>query len=368
MSVQAKAQSIDITAQRGGHNGSYLLREPYITSHSPYLVHLNHSSVRFINTALQVSGIKSLGISQDHTIYSFIYQKGDSLRLFSVESPGKRLINISSSGYEKNDPSLKIYSLNDGRTIVRSNIAHFDLYNQDGTLNNAVSNAAGTAKGETISMLAISPDGTLILAYNPKIFNNNSVQSRIQKINFRSGTISLFYYNNTMSISDLRISHDGQFILATFKHGHRSKVVLFDRFGNILRKFSFHYNPDAVVLAHDDKYIAVTYKNHVEVYDILNGRSVGGTYLRSYLFYGTYIPEDHMVLCLAGDYHPGSEIINDVKVYGVDLKARKIGKGTYSASLKWDKGAFSLSISRLRMHHYEIKGFSNPLFLSAVNY
>lgn len=363
--LQVQAQNIEIRALKGGREGSYLFREPYLENHSPVLVSLNRHSVDFKNTLLNVDNIKSYGISTDHTLFSFISLKAGSLNLFTVETPGKQLIKIKSTGYQQDDSSLRIYVLNDGRSIVRSNVAHFDLYKQDGSLLNTISNISGSSGGEAVSKLAISPDGTFILAYNPKIIFKNSVQSRIQKINFNKGTINSFYYNDSMEIKDLRISQDGQFAVATLYHGSRSEVIIFDRFGNEIRKFSFHYVPDAVVLTKDDKYVTITYKNQLSVYDILNGRRVGSTSLRSYLFYGTYIPEDRMLLGFAGDYHSESGSINNIKIYGVDLKARKLGNGEYGETLKWDKQNFNLKVSRIRSHHYEIKGFSSPLILSA---
>ncbi len=201
---RVQAQNIEIKALKGGNDGSYLFREPYPDNQSPVLVSLNSHSVDFKNTLLKVNDIKSYGISPDHTLFGFISSKTGSLNLFTVETPGKKLIKIKSTGYEQDDSSLRIYTLNDGRTIVRSNVAHFDLYNQDGNLLNTISNISGSSGGEAVSKLAISPDGTFILAYNPKIIFKNSVQSRIQKINFHNGTINSFYYNDAMEIKKLQ--------------------------------------------------------------------------------------------------------------------------------------------------------------------
>ena len=368
VSTQAYAQYIHITAIRGSRNGSYLFREPYLENHSPVLVSLGRHTVQFENTMLHVNEIKNYSLSPDRTLFGFITHSNESLKLFIDEVPGQRLLTIHSESYENGDPSLKIYTLNDGRTIVRSNIAQFDLYDQTGQLKYSVSNASGSTKGEEISRLAISRDGSLILAYNPKILFQHSTQSRIQRINFSTGKISSFYYSENQTISNLRISDDGQFVLVTFKHGGRSEVVLFDRFANVIRKFSFHYVPDAVVLTKDDKYVTVTYKNRINVYDVLNGHQVGGTYLRSYLFYVTYFPKDRLILGLAGKYDPSSGRIHDLKVIGVDLKARKLGSGEYNESMKWYKDKINLDISRIRAHHYEIKGFSSSLVLSTENF
>lgn len=362
--LQVQAQNIEIRALKGGHSDSYLFREPYLENHSPVLVSLNRHSVDFRNTLLKVDNVKSYGISPDHTMFGIISFKAGSLNLFTVEAPGKQLIKIKATGYEQDDSSLRIYALNDGRTIVRNNVAHFDLYNQNGKLLNAISNISGSSGGEAISKLAMSPDGTFILAYNPKIISKNSVQSRIQKINPVNGTIHSFYYNDSMEIKNLRISQDGQFAVATLNRGGRSEVIMFDRFGNEIRKFTFHYVPDAVVLAKDDKYVTITHKNQLSVYNILNGHRAGGAYLRSYLFYGTYIPQDRMVLGFAGDYHSESGSINKIKIYGVDLRTRKLGNGEFSGTLKWDKENFNLKVSRLRRHHYEVKGLSSPLILT----
>lgn len=347
-------------------SGNYYIGQNAKRAGTPFLISIAHQAIAFKNTAQTVGEVKSFGISPDHSIVGVLTSIQGNYKVQLFENPGDKLSKITSLSFGAKDPSLKVYPLNNGGVIIRSNIAHFDIYKPDGNIQASFSNSSGSLQGETISKLVMDHSGSTIIAYNPKIEKKNHVESRIQRVNPLNGQTSDIYYNEHRAISKIRISHNGQFLAVSLKEGHKSQIVIMDRYGNIIHTFHFDYKIDHFAFSNNDDEITMVQGNSVRVFNTLTGHKIGSAYLRGYdVTYATYIPGDHVILGLGTDYNSGSDQIHKVDFSLVNLKMRKIASKTYSGNLTWHPEHFPIHIRRLGRDHYLIEGFSSPIRLKA---
>jgi len=355
-----KAQTLHYKAINVG-SGNYYISHRSHNSHSPFIVSIHQHAVTLKNTATRVNNNISFGVSPDHSLFGSIYSSNGSYMMGLFENPGKKILNISSLSFGTNDPSIKIYPLNNGRVIIRSNIAHFDIYNPSGKVQASFSNSSGSLQGETISKLATDYSGETVIAYNPKINKNGHEESRIQRVNPDNGHVSTIYYNNKEAISKLLMSHSGNFLAVLFRHKKNSQILIMDTYGNIVHHYKFDYKVDHIAFSNDDRYITMVQGNSVRVFNTYTGHKAGASYLRGYdVTYANYIPQDHVILGLGTDFNESSHTLHKIEFSMVNLRKRKIASKTYSGNLTWYPGHFPLQIVRLGRDHYRINGFSDP--------
>lgn len=351
-----RAQTLTATATSKVSPGSYLMAAN-VQEGGSYQVLLNPSLVRFDKTGMSLQEFAGYGVSADKGTFAVLSTKGGKQEVMTIEDPGKQL-NATGLSFDVTDPSLKVYVLNNGRTIVRSNIAHFDVYGVNGTLKAAVNNASGSPKGETISKLSTDEHNRTILVYNPQINRQGYVESRIQRLDISSGQLRMIYDRKDGKINHLRISDDGNFVAVV--SGHKVRVI--DVFGNPIRSLDFKDQIDGSKISENDRYITCWYSDRILVYDILSGRRVGSTTLEGpSILYADYVPEDHLIVGVAGDVDSKTNAVQHVQIEGIDLRRRKIAQGSVSGTLFWYPSLFALHVHRESTGHYRLTGFSEPL-------
>jgi len=365
ISCMAMAQTLHLRAISAG-SGYYYMNKQGTNTNAPFVAAIQKNAIILKSTAVQLNNYKSFGISPDKAMMGVLHQDSGNYATTLFEEPGKKLIQNKGLSFGSNDPSLKVYPLNNGRIIVRSNIAHFDIYNPEGALKASFSNGSGSLQGESISRLVTDYSGETIIVYNPKINKKGHKESRIQRVDPVSGHTTMIYYNSSESIKDIQVSHDGQFLAVLFENHKKSHVVIMDLFGNKIHSFHFDNALTHIAFSNNDRYITMVQGNSVTVYHILSGKKAGAAYLRGYdVTYANYIPADHAILGIGSNYNKGSDKLNKVEFSVVDLKRRKIASRTYSGNLTWYPETFPVSIDRLGRDHYRINGFSSLFRIKA---
>lgn len=351
-----QAQSLSVSPVSRATPSSYLLT-PAAGEGGDYPVTMNPSSIRFDRTGLDLHEFAGYNVSEDDGLFAVLSTKGGEQSVLTEEDPGKQLIDHKLS-FDITDPSLKIYALNNGRFIVRSNISHFDVYGVTGHLLATVNNSSGSLKGETISRLATDKNNRTILVYNPRIDRSGYVECRIQRLDIASGQLNEIYDHKNEKIDHLRLSDDGMFVSVV----SGSHVHIIDAFGNTIQSLDFNKPVDGSTISHDNRYVTCWYGNRILVYNLLSGKKLGSTTLRGpSLLYAGYVPEDHLILGVAGELDSKSRALRNIQIEGIDLKRRKIAKGGLSGTLFWHKKLFSLNVDRESDGHYRLTGLSEPL-------
>ncbi len=103
------------------------------------------------------------------------------------------VINSGEFNRVGDDPSFKIYPLQNGSYIVRENIANFVLFDSFGSVIRPISNSSQSEDGEKISELAMDPMGKTIVLYNPQIRNGTKRDSQAKIVGLEGADRDVFY-------------------------------------------------------------------------------------------------------------------------------------------------------------------------------
>lgn len=354
------AQHVSLTPEGGGGSRYFVINEASRNTEPLKLV-VRKNLVSILNTNTTLSNPKSWNISPDRSILAAITATG----VEEYEYPGKALATVAlqSTG---NDPSLAVYPLDNGKYIIRSNIAHFDFNDADGNSLSTTSNAAGTKEGESISDVLMSPDGMSVYLINPRINKGNSVESRVQRWNLVSGNTSAIYYGNG-SIADVQVSNDGALLaIHSIEHGH-SIITVMDGFGNEIMKRSFGEKLGGFTLSGQgmDRYLTVWQGNLIRTFNIMTGKRIVYTSFQGpQVQRAVYESHDHNLVGVA--LTNDGETINKFEVFVVNMQKRKIATQNYDGSLLWDPAHLPLKIAREGTGRYLVTGISTPLKITAV--
>ena len=243
------------------------------------------------------------------------------------------LLSASVHPFYGEDPSLEIYTWDDGRSVVRENVSNFMFYDAGGKLLFPVSNASGSRDGEAFSELASDPAGETVVIYNPSIRRSDgSFSSRAALLNRASGSLSSFYGMPDEQIFYVDVSRSGSFITITAgNEGEDSKVIVFDRFGNLLfeKKLDFEATR-ASFLAESDQVFAYS-GSRAAVYDVDSWNRIGSSSVRKTILTAGFFPEDGWILLCTGDLE-GDRVTN-VEFVAVDVVQRKIAREPLNRNL-----------------------------------
>ena len=308
------------------------------------------------------NGYESIAISQEGHLVGILSQKGGhDARVFSFK--GQEILALEDDILSSDDPSEKIYVMANGKTIIRSNISNFGFYSPTGEFLYTISNNTGSIEGETISELSHDPMGKTVIIYNPKILRSGNAGSRATYIN-PDGNKKNIYNERSRIIKHLNVSENGEFIaITTESSGTQDTVVIIDKFGNEYLNISLDEDIAGVAFTKNNSHITVYSGGRMAVYKVSNQERIGSSSIRGVsLLYANYIPEDNILLGLAGKYNNESGVITETEVKAVDFKRRKISSGSISTPLSKTE-QISLNIKRIGEQNYLLTGLNRDLKL-----
>ena len=356
----AFAQHISITPEGGGGSQYFVINES-AKNREPLKLVIRKNLISILNTNTTLSNPVSWNFSTDRSVLAAITGIG----VEEYEYPGKPLATVSQQLSASNDPSLAVYPLNDGKFIVRSNIAHFEFTGTDGKTLATTSNAAGTKQGESISDVIMSPSGMSAYLVNPRIKNSNGVSSRIQRWDLTSGNTTAIFYGNG-PLEGVQVSHDGALLAVhTVEHGH-SVITVMDGFGNKIRTLNFKSKLTGFALSgqNTDRYVTVWKGNLIRTFDVMSGKRIVYTSFQGpQVRKAIYESHDRNVVGVALT-HSGNTI-SQFEVFVVNMQKRKIATQDYDGSLQWDPDHLPLKIKREGANRYLVTGISTPLNIAA---
>ena len=186
-------------------------------------------STNAISQNLQVSSLAATSVSLSTNI------NDGKIEL----SENNTVINSSVYKLVDNDPSFKVYPLQNGAYIVRENIAGFVLFDSFGSLVRPISNSSKSVDGEKISELAMDPQGKTVVLYNPQVRNGEKRGSQAKIVGLEDSDVSVFYQEDA-EIKAVRVAESGEFIAIGYgKEADDHNVVVMDKFGNEINTFNF---------------------------------------------------------------------------------------------------------------------------------
>lgn len=312
--------------------------------------------------------ISTIGFSQNLQISS---SASTSVELSSIYNGSEieiveNNIVLSSALYKlgDNDPSFKVYPLQNGAYIVRENIAGFVLFDSFGSLVRPISNSSNSTDGEKISELAMDPLGKTVVLYNPQIRIGGKRGSQAKIVGLEDSDITVFYKEDE-EISAVRVAESGEFIAIAYGKGtKKNDVVVIDKFGNEIKSFAFDRVVTGLNLYGSGSTLTVFSENRVAVFNVLSGERIASSSFRNgTLRFANYSGADQAIVGVTGDLNGNT--LSNIEVRIINVAAKKIITQSYSGEVEvTDFDAITLN--RNGRFKYTISGMSKDLNLKAT--
>lgn len=349
--ISVQAQSITVTPYQHHLNGN---QNTFPLDISHLLIGPN--SIQVGGTSVDRPG--SWAVSHQGKIVSFLMNRGE-LYLLNLDSSGIKIAEKTLEFFDPADQTLKVYSFDDGRTVVRDNVANFTFFDAAGSILYSYSNSSQSSDGERESQLSADSNGRTVVLYNPMIAYGNRTGSRASIVYGEGNSIEIFRESERV-ISQLNVSDDGSYLTLLATNSEGSFVQLYDRFGNELYQYQTGDNLEGVSLSSDANYITKYSSGRVQVFNVQTGESMGNASSRSTIFYAVFIPQDETVLAMGGSF-TGRSIMNPT-ITAVHLGLRQITSSDISAQLSTlDQN--SIRLIRAGVGKYRVTGLNKDLIL-----
>ncbi len=289
---------------------------------------------------------------------SFLMNRG-SLYLMNVDASGNTIVDNELEFFDSTDQTLNVYSFNDGRSIIRDNVANFTFFDANGELMYSFSNSTQSVDGEMESELSSDSNGRTVVLYNPVIAYGNNTGS-IANIIYGEENSYEFFRDPQKEIRQVNVSSDGAYITVIAANSSGSQVLLFDRFGNELYQYQTDEELLGASLSSDANFITMFSSGRVQVYNVETNESMGSASSRSSIIYAVFIPQDETVFALGGSL-TGRNISNPT-LTAVHLGLRQITRNEIDLNLSTlDRDA--IRITRTGAGNYSLTGLNKSLNL-----
>jgi len=287
-------------------------------------------------------------------------ERRENIYLISVDNQGNTLVEEALEFFDISDETLNVYSFDDGRVILRDNVANFSFLNSKGEQVFSVSNSSQSADGERESQLAADKRGRTVVLYNPVILYGEQTGSQA-RIVFGDQDHEIFFDDREREIKSLQVSDDGAYIIMIISDGTSDRVLIFDRFGNEIYRQDAGDPLAGAVLSKNAEYLTLFTSGRVQVFELLSGEVLGSASSRASLIYAAYQPQDETVLALGGSVSNGT-IVNPT-LTAVHLSRREIAREEINQTVSFIN-LQDIEIERPAANQYKIIGLNRHLMIS----
>lgn len=350
-SISVRAQTVTVTPVQ------------YHVNYGQNTFPINNGSLSIRNNSLQIGDItvdqpSSWAMSNQGKKISFLMNRG-SLYLMNLDASGNTIVDHSLEFFDSTDQTLNVYSFNDGRSIIRDNVANFTFLDAAGEILFSYSNSSQSVDGERESQLSSDSNGRTVVLYNPVIAYGNNTGSRANIVYGEENSYEIFR-DPQKEIRQLMVSSDGAYITILAGNNSGSEVLLFDRFGNELYQYQTDEDLKGVSLSSDANYITKYTSGRVQVYNVHTGESMGSSSSRSPILYATFIPQNEILLALGGSFSDRN--ITDPTITAVHLGLREIHRNEIDLNLS-SLDQNNIRIVRTGARSYSLTGLNKTLNL-----
>lgn len=313
---------------------------------------------QFVLGSAQIANPEAWSLSPSNQRASFL-QRGNGINLLSYNANGEVLIDQNLEFFSSSDNTINTYQFDNGRIVLRDNVANFSFLNAKGETGYQVSNSTGSTDGEQESQLASNPLGSTIVLYNPVIAYGSETGSRAQLI-YGDQEMNVFFNSREDEIRDIRVSDDGEFITIVTSGAGGSTAMLFDRFGNELFQRTVDENLTGATLTENATHLTIYSSGRVQVYEVPGGERLGSASSRSSFLFAGYDPDAQTIIGLSGSQN--GLRIEEPEITAVSISEREITREDVPFSVS------TLNLSRLNImtigsNSYEISGLNRDLYL-----
>lgn len=324
---------------------------------------LSQGSVRVSGNQLMITGqsvnqVKSWSASSGGKKVGVI-ESGVGIKLHGFDYSGTKLFENKLEFFQQSDETIKVYSYDSGKMILRDNVANFSFLNPKGESLFSVSNSSQSTGGERISMLSSDANGKTVVLYNPVIAYSNGRGSRATLV-FNEQDQRVFFSSDNREIRDLKVSQDGSFITLLTSGSGNNHAYLFDRFGNELFSIDLAEGQLGLSVSDGGEFLTNYSSGRVQVHNTISGEGTGSTTSRNPVLYANYIPQDEMIIVLNGRNTNGA--ISEGMITAIHVTKRQIARSDINFTVS-AKDLESLSLERTGTNRFKLTGLNKSLEL-----
>lgn len=304
----------------------------------------------------------SWSVSPDNRKISFLV-KGNVFEYQLFDSDGSAYFKKDLEFFDLQDETAKNYQFDDGRTVLRDNVANFSFYSSGGDQLYSISNSSQSSEGERESELASDDYGRTVVLFNPVINYGNTTGSRASFVS-KNREINTFFRDREREISRVEVTPDGAYIMVIVKPAQGSDqftALIFDRFGSKLSEINTDEELKGVELTDNADYVTLFSSGRMQVYRLGNNERIGSASSRNSILHATYDPEENMIIAMGGTLNGYS--ISNPSVTVVHIGQREIASEEISGSLH------ALSGEKIRLvkegrQQYEVENLNRTVQIS----
>lgn len=310
------------------------------------------------NTPVQITSVQTIAISPKDKLLG-VLRSGEVLQIQVYDKEGREVKKQDLEFFNPDDQSLEIKQFDDGRSVVRDNIANFTFFEADGKQLYNISNSTQSEAGEMISEMKSDVYGRTILLYNPQIRYGNETGSRARIVH-GSTDVTTIAESRQRIISFASVSETGKFITLISKlEGSDDEVSLFDRFGNDLGGLTSEEDLVGAVLSDDGEYLTIYSQYRVQVYRVTDQERIGSTSLQTEVLTASYQSDDDQIIVVTGD-SGNTGILTDGQIYAIDIGERSLGNDNIPGTLTFLESG-DIRIERAGASRFRVHGFNREL-------
>lgn len=331
-------------------------------SDDPGSMRLREGELVFGDGASMVSGFNQMALSDDRSYAGFLFKQGENVTVEVYRTDGTLLHRLPRLvDYDPDDPSVKLYMLNNGSFIYRDNIAGFTFFDERGKEIFDAYNSTGSPDGESISELAPTPFGKKSVMINPKIYQGDNVNSRV-RLTGRDGDASELAHFNEMSIETVDWHQSTRLMVV---HGRDENDG--SHYGNVLSYrgdllFEVNYDDDEIeelVLSNCGRYLTARTTGRAIVHRISDGERLGSASFRQRIQAASYMP-DGMLAVITGSDDNGH--LKNLRAHIIDLEERIVVREETSLETH-SSPQLSVRMEYLEPSVYRLAGTSREIII-----
>lgn len=317
----------------------------------------NNLTISGPEDGVTVPRVSAWHISADRKFLGAIYT-GNDLGVQLIDGRGKKMKDIKLDFFDPFDRTLSIITFNNGRFITRDNVANFTFFDSRGSIRYNVSNSSGSEDGEVASGIAADPSGNTVLLYNPRINYGQQEGSRARIVKNENNTIDLFS-SRERTIKHVNVTDNGNFVtLISEQGGTEDEVLVADRFGNEIVRFSTDMDLLGVSLTEEAKHLTLFSGNRAQVYRVSDMERLGSTSFRVSVAYAAFSAEDDQIVALCGNLN--NNRIHNPEIHAIHLGERSIARTDLSSALSFIDYNH-IKLTRSGANHFLITGLNRKL-------
>lgn len=286
-----------------------------------------------------------------------LLSRGHELSLNQLDNSGTTLIEEELEFFDPSDETLALYVFDDGRSVVRDNVANFSFYDASGNIMYSISNSSQSSGGERESGLAADPAGRTVVLYNPVISYGSGTGSQARLV-FGNEDSKVFFRDQGREIREIHVNNKGSVVALLASSGSSDRIIIFDRFGTEIRTINVDSGQRGLTLSENGSYVTIYSGSRVQVYNTVTGERVGSTSSRSSVILASYQPEDETIIILGGS--ESNMRITEPTITAVHVSRRQIARENIGVSLSIS-GMDNLRMDRTGAHEYRISGLNQHL-------